>query len=346
MPAPACSKPQAVRGSDAACATPQALLADSSATELQLRDNYGQQGAAAIAALAAALGLHSRVYGRGVATVHVVSKTPLPSYRPDLDARAAGAAPRGVHVSAGAAAAVELALADVPPPMHSAERTAAAAPQQLAPNWSAARPCAYVPPARRAATAAASTQCSALPAAACRAAFLAAVAAHAVVVVSGETGCGKTTQLPAFLLEHLEASAAAADAPPFSIIVTQPRRIAAVSVAARVPAQRGEAVGRGAVGYAVRLEAQRCDATTLLFCTTGVLLRRMAAEPHLHGVTHVFVDEIHERGMNEGACALPDARFASSLACSLAHFFTATDFLLIHFLLSEFPAARPAAAAP
>jgi ATP-dependent RNA helicase DHX36 len=304
LPAPACSKPQAVvRGSDDACAPPQALLADASATELQLRENHGHQGAAAIAALAAALGLHSRVYGRGIATVHVVSKAPLPSYRPDLDARAAGAAPRGVHVSARAAAAVELALADAQTPTRSAERSATAAPQQLAPNVSAERPRAYVPPARRAATPATSAQCSALPAAACRAAFLAAVAAHAVVVVSGETGCGKTTQLPAFLLAHLEASAGAADAPLFSIVVTQPRRIAAVSVAARVAAQRGEAVG-GAVGYAVRLEAQRCDATTLLFCTTGVLLRRMAAEPHLRGVTHVFVDEIHERGMNEGACVL------------------------------------------
>ncbi|CAI7758012.1 unnamed protein product, partial [Closterium sp. NIES-54] len=53
------------------------------------------------------------------------------------------------------------------------------------------------------------------------------------------------------------------------------------------------------VGYQVRLEARRSRATHLLFCTTGVLLRRLASDPLLTGVTHIVVDEIHERGMNE-----------------------------------------------
>lgn len=54
------------------------------------------------------------------------------------------------------------------------------------------------------------------------------------------------------------------------------------------------------VGYKVRLEGMRGMATRLLFCTTGILLRRLMTDPDLKGVSHVIVDEIHERGMNEG----------------------------------------------
>lgn len=54
------------------------------------------------------------------------------------------------------------------------------------------------------------------------------------------------------------------------------------------------------VGYKVRLEGMKGRDTRLLFCTTGVLLRRLLVDRNLKGVTHVIVDEIHERGMNEG----------------------------------------------
>lgn len=61
----------------------------------------------------------------------------------------------------------------------------------------------------------------------------------------------------------------------------------------------GEAIGH-TVGYQIRLE-NRCSARTrLLFCTTGVLLRKLIGDPLLKGVSHIMVDEIHERGMNEG----------------------------------------------
>ncbi|KAK8363618.1 hypothetical protein V6Z11_A03G176800 [Gossypium hirsutum] len=116
-----------------------------------------------------------------------------------------------------------------------------------------------------------------------------------VVIISGETGCGKTTQIPQFILESEIDSARGAFC---SIICTQPRRISAISVSERVASERGEKLGES-VGYKVRLEGIKGRDTRLLFCTTGILLRRLLVDRNLKGVTHVIVDEIHERGMNE-----------------------------------------------
>ncbi len=116
-----------------------------------------------------------------------------------------------------------------------------------------------------------------------------------VLVVSGETGSGKTTQVPQFILENETEAGLGGKC---SVVCTQPRRIAAISVAERVASERGEpAPGeRGAaVGYAVRLDSATTSDTRLLFCTTGILLRRLASDPALSTVTHVVVDEVHER---------------------------------------------------
>jgi ATP-dependent RNA helicase DHX57 len=118
-----------------------------------------------------------------------------------------------------------------------------------------------------------------------------AVQANRVVVISGETGCGKSTQVPQFLLDAVLTSDAAAAA---SLLCTQPRRLAAIGVAERVAAERGEQCGN-TVGYAIRLERKASAATKLLYCTTGVLLRRLAHDATLEGVTHIVVDEVHER---------------------------------------------------
>ncbi|XP_030925913.1 DExH-box ATP-dependent RNA helicase DExH1 isoform X2 [Quercus lobata] len=134
-----------------------------------------------------------------------------------------------------------------------------------------------------------------LPAFKVKSEFLKAVAENQVLVVSGETGCGKTTQLPQFILENEISCLRGADC---SIMCTQPRRISAISVAARIASERGESLGE-TVGYQIRLEAKRSAQTRLLFCTTGVLLQQLVQDPKLAGVSHLLVDEIHERGMNE-----------------------------------------------
>lgn len=91
-----------------------------------------------------------------------------------------------------------------------------------------------------------------------------------MVVISGETGCGKTTQVPQFVLDSVEEAGEGAA----RVVCTQPRRISAIGVAERVAAERGELVG-GTVGYQIRLERRASERTRLLFCTSGILLRRL-----------------------------------------------------------------------
>ncbi|XP_058878708.1 3'-5' RNA helicase YTHDC2-like [Acipenser ruthenus] len=111
-----------------------------------------------------------------------------------------------------------------------------------------------------------------------------------VVLVVGETGSGKTTQVPQFLLDDSYMNGN-----PCRIFCTQPRRLAAIAVAERVAAERGEKIGQ-TIGYQIRLESRVSPKTLLTFCTCGVLLRTlMAGDATLSTVTHVIVDEVHER---------------------------------------------------
>lgn len=125
-----------------------------------------------------------------------------------------------------------------------------------------------------------------LPAAKARQDFLQAMKkseeSGRVVLVTGDTGCGKTTQIPQFILE---------EAPDYAkIVVAQPRRLAATGVAARVANERGESQpGSGSVGYVVRGDVAMCNNTRLMFCTTGVLLRQLQSEGALDSVTHIIV---------------------------------------------------------
>jgi len=112
-----------------------------------------------------------------------------------------------------------------------------------------------------------------------------------VVVICGMTGCGKTTQVPQFLLdEGLRRKGEFS----VNIVCTQPRRISATAVAQRVADERTEKIGKS-VGYQIRLESVMGPQTRLLFCTTGIILRRLEGDPSLDSVTHIIIDEVHER---------------------------------------------------
>ncbi|MXQ87611.1 hypothetical protein E5288_WYG017766 [Bos mutus] len=123
--------------------------------------------------------------------------------------------------------------------------------------------------------------------------ILEAISQNPVVIIRGATGCGKTTQVPQFILDDCIQNDRAAEC---NIVVTQPRRISAVSVAERVAYERGEEPGKSC-GYSVRFESilPRPHAS-IMFCTVGVLLRKL--EAGIRGISHVIVDEIHERDIN------------------------------------------------
>lgn len=92
----------------------------------------------------------------------------------------------------------------------------------------------------------------------------------------------------------MEKSAGSKSPGRVDIIVTQPRRIAAVGVAERISEERNERIG-GVVGYQIRLENKISSSTRLTFCTTGILLRRLYSDPMLQTVSHLIIDEVHER---------------------------------------------------
>lgn len=125
-----------------------------------------------------------------------------------------------------------------------------------------------------------------------------------VTICMAATGSGKTTQIPQLILDsYIERGEGAL----CNIVCTQPRRLAALSVADRVAKERGETLGKS-VGYQVRFEAKLPEEHgAITFCTTGVFLKRLQSslandrrfeERSLDDVTHVVVDEVHERDVD------------------------------------------------
>ncbi|KAH9906811.1 P-loop containing nucleoside triphosphate hydrolase protein [Xylariomycetidae sp. FL2044] len=118
--------------------------------------------------------------------------------------------------------------------------------------------------------------------------FIAAIEQYQILVLVGETGSGKTTQLPQYLHE------AGYTKDGRKIGCTQPRRVAAMSVAARVAEEMGVKVGNE-VGYSIRFEDSTSDKTILKYMTDGMLLREFMTEPDLAGYSALMIDEAHER---------------------------------------------------
>ncbi|KAF4632038.1 hypothetical protein G7Y89_g6096 [Cudoniella acicularis] len=127
-----------------------------------------------------------------------------------------------------------------------------------------------------------------LPIYAYRDEFLAALEVHQILVIVGETGSGKTTQLPQYLHEAGYTKGG------LKVGCTQPRRVAAMSVAARVADEMGVKVGNE-VGYSIRFEDSTSDKTVLKYMTDGMLLREFMTEPDLGGYSALMIDEAHER---------------------------------------------------
>ncbi|XP_020082308.1 pre-mRNA-splicing factor ATP-dependent RNA helicase DEAH1-like isoform X1 [Ananas comosus] len=120
--------------------------------------------------------------------------------------------------------------------------------------------------------------------------LLKAIQDHQVLVIVGETGSGKTTQIPQYLHEAGYTKAG-------KIACTQPRRVAAMSVAARVSQEMGVKLGHE-VGYSIRFEDCTSEKTVLKYMTDGMLLREFLGEPDLASYNVVMVDEAHERTLS------------------------------------------------
>ena len=132
-----------------------------------------------------------------------------------------------------------------------------------------------------------------------------AIQDHQVVIISGETGCGKSTQIPKMCLEAGRGAAG-------KIGCTQPRRIAAVTIAHRIAEELGEPLGRS-VGYKIRFQDRTSREAYIKIMTDGMLLSETQSDPRLYEYDTLIIDEAHERSLNIDfllgiACSLLDAR--------------------------------------
>ncbi|KAI0061700.1 P-loop containing nucleoside triphosphate hydrolase protein [Artomyces pyxidatus] len=121
-----------------------------------------------------------------------------------------------------------------------------------------------------------------------------AILLNSVVIICGETGSGKTTQVPQFLYEAGFGSPGSDN--PGMIGITQPRRVAAMSMASRVAHELSVSASR--VSYQIRYDATVSPSTSIKFMTDGVLLRELATDFLLTKYSVIIIDEAHERSMN------------------------------------------------
>ncbi|XP_032666227.1 ATP-dependent RNA helicase DHX33 isoform X2 [Odontomachus brunneus] len=113
---------------------------------------------------------------------------------------------------------------------------------------------------------------------------------HDSLIIIGETGSGKTTQIPQFLFDAGLATSGC-------IGITQPRRVAAVSIASRVAQEQGVKLGK-LVGYCVRFQNMTSSQTKIKYMTDGMMVREAITDPHLSDYSVVILDEAHERSVH------------------------------------------------
>ncbi|KAI9090786.1 hypothetical protein K1719_028639 [Acacia pycnantha] len=238
--------------------------------EMIIKRNYSREDQQTLADMAYELGLHFHAYNNGKTLV--VSKVPLPDYRADLDERH-GSAQKEIKMSSDIERRVGSLLNNTQPQgAGSVNVPSTTTNEKLKQTITAVKP------------------------------------------VSAEKTDSSNEELSVELKERQEKMQASdslktmksfrENLPAFKmksefLKTVQENQVLVVSgETARVSAERGESLGE-TVGYQIRLEAKRSALTRLLFCTTGVLLRRLVQDPELTGISHLMVDEIHERGMNE-----------------------------------------------
>ncbi len=129
-----------------------------------------------------------------------------------------------------------------------------------------------------------------LPITAKKDAIVDAIRKHQVVIISGDTGCGKSTQIPKMCLEAGMGIGG-------KIACTQPRRIAATTIARRIAEELGEEIGKS-VGYKIRFKDRTSRYGYIKVMTDGMLLAETQQDPHLNEYDTIIVDEAHERSLN------------------------------------------------
>ena len=112
---------------------------------------------------------------------------------------------------------------------------------------------------------------------------------NTVTILTGETGSGKTTQIPKILLSHKLI--------PQQVVITQPRRVAAISIAHRVSEELNTTIG-DVVGYSVRFQEKSSKYTKIKYVTDGMLVRECILDPLLSKYSVVIIDEVHERSVH------------------------------------------------
>uniref|UniRef100_A0A8D1ZGB4 ATP-dependent RNA helicase TDRD9 n=1 Tax=Sus scrofa TaxID=9823 RepID=A0A8D1ZGB4_PIG len=128
-----------------------------------------------------------------------------------------------------------------------------------------------------------------LPINRCKEEVISLIESNSVVIIHGATGSGKSTQLPQYILDRSVQRSTYCN-----IVVTQPRKIGASSIARWISKERAWTLG-GLVGYQVGLEKIATEDTKLIYMTTGVLLQKIVSAKSLMEFTHIFIDEVHER---------------------------------------------------